>query len=63
MSTQMQNTFVFRWRSLFGFAVALFVLYGAANISLGTRRTGFAASGWRWRGSRRDTGAERDGRR
>jgi hypothetical protein len=32
MPTHVQNTFVFRWRSLFGFAVALFVLYGATNV-------------------------------
>jgi hypothetical protein len=32
MSTQVPNTFVFRWRSLFGLAVALFLLYGAVNV-------------------------------
>jgi hypothetical protein len=32
MSTQVPNTFVFRWRSLLGLAVALFLLYGAVNV-------------------------------
>jgi hypothetical protein len=32
MSAQVPNTFVFRWRSLFGVAVALFLLYGAFNV-------------------------------
>jgi hypothetical protein len=32
MSTQVPNTLVFRWRSLFGVAVALFLLYGAVKV-------------------------------
>jgi hypothetical protein len=32
MSTQAPSTFVFRWRSLFGAAVALFLVYGAVNV-------------------------------
>jgi hypothetical protein len=32
MSTQTSNAFSFRWRSWFGLAVALFLLYGALNV-------------------------------
>lgn len=53
MSPQVPNTFVFRWRSLFGVAVALFLLYGAFNVLSAVVVPVSLRLGRRWRGEQR----------